>query len=93
MAVPLSDFDRSCLIDTPASLKSGIISANSMGDETVLRAAVRKCLDEERIGPIYGLGFSDCGPYVGDCCEAKSSHITIIWNLGFGLQSLSLSFS
>lgn len=34
-------------------------------DETVLRAAVRKCLDEERIGPIQGLGLSDCGPYVG----------------------------
>lgn len=34
-------------------------------DETVLRAAVRKCLDEERTGPIHGLGLSDCGPYVG----------------------------
>lgn len=34
-------------------------------DETVLRAAVRKCLDQERVGPIHGLGLSDCGPYVG----------------------------
>lgn len=33
-------------------------------DETVLRAAVRKCLDEECIGPIHGLGLSNCGPYV-----------------------------
>ncbi|MDH0625823.1 hypothetical protein N5C38_25025 [Pseudomonas chengduensis] len=34
-------------------------------DETVLRAAVRKYLDDERTGPIHGLGLSDCGPYVG----------------------------
>lgn len=34
-------------------------------DETVLRAAVRRCLDEECIRPIHGLGLSDCGPYVG----------------------------
>ncbi|WP_028686714.1 hypothetical protein [Pseudomonas fulva] len=40
-------------------------AAISNVDETVLRAAVRKCLDEERIGPILGLGLSDCGPYVG----------------------------
>ncbi|TDV37509.1 hypothetical protein EDF87_12545 [Pseudomonas helmanticensis] len=33
-------------------------------DETVLRKAVRKCLDEERVGPIHGLGLSNCGPYV-----------------------------
>lgn len=33
-------------------------------DETVLRATVRKCLDEERVGPIHGLGLSNCGPYV-----------------------------
>jgi len=34
-------------------------------DETVLRAAVRKCLDEERMGPIHGHRLGDCGPYVG----------------------------
>ena len=33
-------------------------------DETVLRAAVRKCLDEARLGPIHSLGLSSCGPYV-----------------------------
>lgn len=33
-------------------------------DEAVLRAAVQKCLDEERVGPIHGLGLSNCGPYV-----------------------------
>lgn len=33
-------------------------------DETVLRAAVRKCIDEERVGPIHHLGLSNCGPYV-----------------------------
>lgn len=33
-------------------------------DETALRAAVRKCLDEERIGPVQGLGLSSCGRYV-----------------------------
>lgn len=33
-------------------------------DEAVLLAAVRQCLDEGRVGPIHGLGLSDCGPYV-----------------------------
>ena len=33
-------------------------------DETVLRAAVHKCLDEERVGPLHDLGLSSCGPYV-----------------------------
>ncbi|QHC96316.1 hypothetical protein PspR84_17290 [Pseudomonas sp. R84] len=33
-------------------------------DETVLRAAVQKCLDEKRVGPLHGLGLSSCGPYV-----------------------------
>lgn len=33
-------------------------------DETVLRAAVRKCQDEARLGLIHGLGLSSCGPYV-----------------------------
>lgn len=32
-------------------------------DEAVLLAAVRQCLDEGRVGPIHGLGLSDCGPY------------------------------
>lgn len=35
-------------------------------DEAVLRSAVRKCLDEERMGPIQGLGLGDCGAYVGN---------------------------
>lgn len=33
-------------------------------DEAVLLTAVRQCLDEGRVGPIHGLGLSDCGPYV-----------------------------
>lgn len=49
---------------TYINLPSNQQAAISDVDETALRAAVRKCLDEERIGPIYGLGLSDCGPYV-----------------------------
>lgn len=48
------------------NLPSDQQAAISDVDETVLRAAVRKCLDEERIGPIHGLGLSNCGPYVGN---------------------------
>jgi len=33
-------------------------------EETALQAAVDKCLDEERVGPIQGLTLSNCGPYV-----------------------------
>ena len=49
---------------TYINLPSDQQAAISDVDETVLRAAVRKCLDEERVGPIHGLGLSDCGPYV-----------------------------
>lgn len=38
--------------------------AISAVDERVVRAAVNKCLDEENVGPIYGLGLDQCGPYV-----------------------------
>ncbi|MBF8803503.1 hypothetical protein [Pseudomonas asiatica] len=50
---------------TYINLPSNQQAAISDVDETALRAAVRKCLEEERIGPIHGLGLSDCGPYVG----------------------------
>lgn len=50
---------------TYINLPSDQQAAISDVDEAVLRAAVRKCLDEERIEPIHGLGLSDCGPYVG----------------------------
>ncbi len=46
------------------NLPSDQQAAISDVDETVLRAAVHKCLDEERVGPIHGLGLSNCGPYV-----------------------------
>ena len=46
------------------NLPSDQQAAISDVDETVLRAAVHKCLDEERTGPIHGFGFSHCGPYV-----------------------------
>ncbi|NNA44350.1 hypothetical protein HBO18_09435 [Pseudomonas lactis] len=49
---------------TYINLPSNQQAAISDVDETALRTAVRKCLDEERIGPIHGLGLSDCGPYV-----------------------------
>lgn len=49
---------------TYINLPNELQAAISDVDETVLRAAVLKCLDEERIGPIHGLGLSDCGPYV-----------------------------
>ncbi|CAM3103672.1 hypothetical protein [Pseudomonas plecoglossicida] len=50
---------------TCINLPSNQQAAISDVDEATLRAAVRKCLDEERIGPIHGLGLSDCGSYVG----------------------------
>lgn len=50
---------------TYINLPSNQQAAISDVDETVLWAAVRKCLDEERTGPIHGLGLNDCGPYVG----------------------------
>ncbi len=46
------------------NLPSDQQAAISDVDETVLRAAVHKCLDEERVGPIHGLDLSNCGPYV-----------------------------
>ncbi|QTT87535.1 hypothetical protein [Pseudomonas chlororaphis] len=46
------------------NLPSDQQAAISDVDETVLRAAVHKCLDEECVGPIHGLGLSNCGPYV-----------------------------
>ncbi len=49
---------------TYINLPSDQQAALSDVDEAVLRAAVRKCLDEERIGPIHSLGLSSCGPYV-----------------------------
>jgi len=39
-------------------------SAINEVDEILLRAAVHKCLDEERVGSVHGLGLSSCGPYV-----------------------------
>lgn len=38
-------------------------------DEKVLRAAVSQCLDEERVGPIHGLGLEQCGPYVAQALQ------------------------
>lgn len=61
---------------TYINLPSNQQAAISDVDETVLRAAVRKCLDEERIGPIQGLGLSDCGPYVGAKLRAFHQAIT-----------------
>ncbi|KPZ22336.1 hypothetical protein [Pseudomonas coronafaciens] len=49
---------------TYINLPSNQRAAISDVDETALRAAVRVCLDEERIGPIHGFGLSGCGPYV-----------------------------
>lgn len=49
---------------TYINLPSDQQAAISDIDETALRATVRKCLDEERIGPIHGLGLNGCGPYV-----------------------------
>ncbi|WP_417661233.1 hypothetical protein [Pseudomonas sp.] len=46
------------------NLPSDQQTAISDVDEAVLWAAVHKCLDEERVGPIHGLGLSNCGPYV-----------------------------
>lgn len=37
---------------------------------SALRAAVDKCLDEERVGPIHELGLSQCGPYVTSKLQA-----------------------
>jgi len=48
------------------NLPSDQQAAISDVDEAVLRAAVQKCLDEERVGPIHGLGLSNCGPYVAN---------------------------
>lgn len=33
-------------------------------DVNILRSAVDRCLSEERVGPIYELGLSECGDYV-----------------------------
>ena len=49
-------------INLPSDQQAAITNV----DEAVLRSAVRKCLDEERMGPIQGLGLGDCGPYVGN---------------------------
>ncbi len=46
------------------NLSSDQQAAISDVDETVLRSAIRRCLDDERVGPILGLGLSNCGPYV-----------------------------
>lgn len=46
------------------NLPSDQQAAISDVDETMLRAAVHKCLDEESVGPIHGLGLGNCGPYV-----------------------------
>ena len=48
------------------NLPSDQQAAISDVDEAVLRAAVQRCLDEERVGPIHGLGLSNCGPYVAN---------------------------
>lgn len=64
-AVARTSLHRDSLGMTYINLRSDQQAAISGVDETVLRAAVRKCLDEERVGPIRGLGLSDCGPYVG----------------------------
>jgi len=45
-------------INLPSDQQAAITNV----DEAVLRSAVRKCLDEERMGPIQGLGLGDCGP-------------------------------
>jgi len=49
-------------INLPSDQQAAITNV----DEAVLRSAVRKCLDEERMGPIQGLGLGDCGPYIGN---------------------------
>lgn len=46
------------------NLPSDQRDAISNVDEAALRAAVLKSLDEGNIGPIHGLGLSNCGPYV-----------------------------
>ncbi len=46
------------------NLPSDQQAAISGVDDTALRAAVRECLDEQRVGPIHGFGLSSCGPYV-----------------------------
>ncbi|MDP9513880.1 hypothetical protein [Pseudomonas protegens] len=46
------------------NLPSDQQAAISDVDESVLQAAVNKCLDEEGVGPIHGLGLSNCGSYV-----------------------------
>lgn len=46
------------------NLPSDQQAAISGVDETLLSEAVHKCLYEERVGPIHGLGLSNCGPYV-----------------------------
>ena len=46
------------------SLPSDHSSAISKVDETEVRTAVRKCQDEERVGPVHDLGLSSCGLYV-----------------------------
>lgn len=61
---------------TYINLPSDQQAAISDVDETALRAAVSKCLDEERIGPIHGLGLGNCGPYVGNKLHGFQQAIT-----------------
>ena len=61
---------------TYINLPSDQQAAISDVDEAALRAAVRKCLDEERIGPIHGLGLSNCGPYVASKLNGFQQAIT-----------------
>lgn len=49
---------------TYINLPSDQQSAISEVDETPLRAAVRKCLEKECVGPVHRLGLNSCGPYV-----------------------------
>ncbi|NIF29472.1 hypothetical protein F3J44_24285 [Pantoea sp. Tr-811] len=58
------------------NLPSDQQAAISDVDETVLRSAVRKCLDEEHIWPIHGLGLDKCGPSVGIKLQGFQQAIT-----------------
>lgn len=61
---------------TYINLPSNQQAAISDVDETALRAAVRNCLNEERIGPIHGLGLTNCGPYVANKLHGFQQAIT-----------------
>ncbi|MEE4106727.1 hypothetical protein [Pseudomonas viridiflava] len=61
---------------TYINLPSNQQAAISDVDETALWAAVRKCLDEERIGPIHGFGLTNCGPYVANKLHGFQQAIT-----------------